>query len=71
MEQPIVVTGMGIISAIGRNRHETLASLLDEQSGVGTERYPQTTTSASPAPSMSAPRRIALAAAEQAVDSVV
>ena len=43
MQQPIVVTGMGIISAIGRNRHETLASLLDQQSGIGTVRYLKTT----------------------------
>lgn len=43
MQQPIVVTGMGIVSAIGRDQHETLASLLDEQSGIGTVRYLQTT----------------------------
>lgn len=43
MQQPIVVTGMGIVSAIGRNRHETLASLLDQQSGIGTVRYLKTT----------------------------
>lgn len=43
MQQPIVVTGMGIVSAIGRNRHETLASLLDQQSGIDTVHYLKTT----------------------------
>ena len=38
MQQPIVVTGMGIVSAIGRDQHETRDSLLDEQSGIGTVR---------------------------------
>ncbi len=35
----IVVIGEGIISAIGRNKKEVLASLLEKRSGIGTVRY--------------------------------
>ena len=37
----IVVTGIGIISAIGCNKHETLASIQAERSCVGAMRYLQ------------------------------
>ena len=37
----IVVTGIGTVSAIGQNRHETLQSLLHEQSGIGPMRIMQ------------------------------
>lgn len=35
----IAITGIGVISAIGKNCTETLQSLLEEHSGIGTMRY--------------------------------
>ena len=35
----IAITGIGVISAIGRNCAETLQSLFDERSGIGVMRY--------------------------------
>ena len=37
----IAITGIGMVSAIGMNRDETLRSLLDEQSGIGAMRQLQ------------------------------
>lgn len=39
MTEPIVITGAGIVSAIGAGKDETLASLLAGQSGIGKMRY--------------------------------
>lgn len=41
MEEPIYITGSGIISAIGNNKEEVLQSLLQEKSGVAEMRYLQ------------------------------
>ena len=37
----IAVTGEGIVSAIGLNKQEVLASLLKKQSGIGMMKYLQ------------------------------
>ena len=42
MIEPIVITGAGVISAIGNNKQETLASLRTGKTGVGRLRYLQT-----------------------------
>ena len=42
MMEPIVITGAGVISAIGNNKQETLASLRTGKTGVGRLRYLQT-----------------------------
>ena len=39
---PILITGMGVVSAIGVGKAETLASLLDNRSGVGPLKYLKT-----------------------------
>lgn len=39
MNEPIYITGSGIISAIGNNKSEVLRSLLEEKSGVATMKY--------------------------------
>ena len=39
MKQPIVITGEGIISAIGCNTAEVLDSLRKRRSGIGTMKY--------------------------------
>lgn len=41
MSSPIYITGYGIISAIGNNKEEVLASLLSHRSGVSEMRYLQ------------------------------
>lgn len=41
MEEPIYITGSGIISAIGNNKQEVLRSLLEKRSGIGKMRYLQ------------------------------
>ena len=35
MEEPILITGAGIVSAIGLNKQEALESLLLRRSGIG------------------------------------
>jgi len=40
-EQPVYITGAGIISAIGNNKTEVLQSLRDKRSGIGAMRYLQ------------------------------
>lgn len=42
MKESIVITGSGIVSAIGLDKQETYASLLAERSGVGPVRYLKT-----------------------------
>jgi 3-oxoacyl-[acyl-carrier-protein] synthase II len=42
MSEPILITGAGIVSAIGLNKKETLNSLLNKQSGIGQLRYLKT-----------------------------
>ena len=42
MEEPILITGAGIVSAIGLNKQEALESLLLRRSGIGPVRYLQT-----------------------------
>lgn len=42
MSEPILITGMGIVSAIGMNCAETLESLLKEQTGIGPLKYLKT-----------------------------
>lgn len=42
MMAPILITGMGVVSAIGVGKAETLASLLDNRSGVGPLKYLKT-----------------------------
>lgn len=42
MREPLVITGMGVISAIGLDCQQTLAALLSGQSGVGTVQHLQT-----------------------------
>lgn len=39
MSSPVYITGIGIISAIGNNQREVLASLRSKQSGIGKMRY--------------------------------
>ena len=41
MQNPIVITGEGIVCAIGNNKQEVLQSLLDSQSGIGEMHYLQ------------------------------
>lgn len=41
MDEPIYITGAGIISAIGNNKHEVLCSLREKHSGIGTMHYLQ------------------------------
>ena len=42
MTDSIVITGLGVISAIGNDKAETLASLQSEKTGVGALRYLRT-----------------------------
>lgn len=42
MAEPILITGMGVISAIGNNKAETLDALLGQRSGVGPLAYLKT-----------------------------
>ncbi len=42
MDEQILITGSGIISAIGLNKEESLASLLNNRSGVGPLKYLKT-----------------------------
>ena len=42
MMEPIMITGVGIVSAIGNNQAETLQSLLSQQTGVGPMAYLKT-----------------------------
>lgn len=41
MDEPIYITGAGIISAIGNNKSEVLCSLLEKRSGIGDMHYLQ------------------------------
>lgn len=41
MDEPIYITGAGIISAIGNDKQEVLCSLQNKCSGIGTMRYLQ------------------------------
>ena len=41
MDEPIYITGAGIISAIGNNKSEVLHSLQEKRSGIGKMRYLQ------------------------------
>ena len=40
--EPIWITGMGVVSAIGVGKAETLEALLDNRSGVGPLKYLKT-----------------------------
>ncbi len=42
MMEPIMITGAGIVSAIGNNRTETLAALLNKQTGIAPLQYLKT-----------------------------
>ena len=42
MMEPIVITGLGVISAIGKDKAETLASLRSGKTGVEPLRYLRT-----------------------------
>ena len=42
MTNPIVITGCGVVSAIGVNKAETLDALLNNRSGVGPLKYLKT-----------------------------
>ena len=42
VNEPIVITGAGVVSAIGVGKAETLSALLSQKSGIGEVRYLQT-----------------------------
>lgn len=42
MSEKICISGLGIVTAIGRNCEETLQSLINEKSGIGKSRFLQT-----------------------------
>jgi len=42
MSEPILITGLGIISSIGNNQEETLSSLLKQKTGIGALKYLKT-----------------------------